>query len=145
MMDFYMVGMWLCHIPTFHHYDIFPPGGNMTGGNMLVGHHHHHLNRKYWIGNAQIYEVDGKILCWSLSLLAKGSAGRRRRRREEERDKGRVGRPLCSLLEINGADFSTRSVGSSRPSSTLASTPLVPTNFSLPFSDNDRKNIWNIR
>ena len=38
MMDFYMVGMWLCHIPTFHHYDIFPPGGNMTGGNMLVGH-----------------------------------------------------------------------------------------------------------
>ena len=30
--------MWLCHIPTLHHYDIFPPGGNMTGGNMLVGH-----------------------------------------------------------------------------------------------------------
>ena len=33
-----MVGMWLCHIPTHHHYDISPPGGNMTGGNMLVGH-----------------------------------------------------------------------------------------------------------
>ena len=30
-----MVGMWLCHIPTQHHCDIFPPGGNMTGGNML--------------------------------------------------------------------------------------------------------------
>ena len=26
MMDLYMVGMWLCHIPTLHHYDIFPPG-----------------------------------------------------------------------------------------------------------------------
>ena len=39
MMDFYyMVGMWLCHIPTLHHIDIFPPSGNMTGGNMLVGH-----------------------------------------------------------------------------------------------------------
>ena len=37
-MNFYMVGMQLCHIPTFHHCDIFPPGGNMTGGNMLVGH-----------------------------------------------------------------------------------------------------------
>ena len=36
MMDLYMAGMWLCHIPTLHHYDIFP------GGNMLVGHHHHH-------------------------------------------------------------------------------------------------------
>ena len=36
MMDLYMVG--ICHIPTLHHYDIFPPGGNMTGGNMLVGH-----------------------------------------------------------------------------------------------------------
>ena len=42
MMDLYMVGMWLCHIPTLHHYDIFPPGGNMTGGNMLVGHCHDH-------------------------------------------------------------------------------------------------------
>ena len=38
MMDLYMVGMWLCHIPTHPHYDIFPPGGNMTGGNRLVGH-----------------------------------------------------------------------------------------------------------
>ena len=27
MMDLYMVWIWLCHIPTFHHYDIFPPGG----------------------------------------------------------------------------------------------------------------------
>ena len=34
----YMVGMWLCHIPTLHHYDMFPPGENMTGGNKLVGH-----------------------------------------------------------------------------------------------------------
>ena len=33
-----MVGIWLCHIPTLHHYDRFPPGGNMTGGNLLVGH-----------------------------------------------------------------------------------------------------------
>ena len=32
-----MVGIWLCHIPTLHHYDRFPPGGNVTGGNMLVG------------------------------------------------------------------------------------------------------------
>ena len=24
------------HIPILHHYDIFPPGGNLTGGNMLV-------------------------------------------------------------------------------------------------------------
>ena len=41
-----MVGIWLCHIPTLHHYDIFPPGGNMTGGNMLVGplHHRPHHN-----------------------------------------------------------------------------------------------------
>ena len=34
----YMAVMWLCHFPTLHHNDIFPPGGNMTGGNMLVGH-----------------------------------------------------------------------------------------------------------
>ena len=27
-----------CHIPTLHQYDIFPPGGSMTGGKMLVGH-----------------------------------------------------------------------------------------------------------
>ena len=27
-----MVGIWLCHIPTLHHY------GNVTGGNLLVGH-----------------------------------------------------------------------------------------------------------
>ena len=27
---------WECDIPILHHYDIFPPGGNMTGGNMLV-------------------------------------------------------------------------------------------------------------
>ena len=33
-----MVGIWLCHIPTLHHYDRFPPGGNVTGGNLLVGH-----------------------------------------------------------------------------------------------------------
>ena len=38
MMDLYMVGMWLCHIPTLYHYVIFPPGGNMTGGNLLWGH-----------------------------------------------------------------------------------------------------------
>ena len=30
--------MWLCHIPTLYHYVIFPPGGNMTGGNLLWGH-----------------------------------------------------------------------------------------------------------
>ena len=30
------------HHPTLHHYDMFPPSGNMTGGNMLVGHDHHH-------------------------------------------------------------------------------------------------------
>ena len=34
-----MVGIWLCHIPTLHHYDIFPPGGNMTGGNKLGNRH----------------------------------------------------------------------------------------------------------
>ena len=33
----------MCHIPTLHHYDRFPPGGNVTGGNLLVGHHHHGL------------------------------------------------------------------------------------------------------
>ena len=38
MMDIYMVGIWQCHIPTPIHYDIFPPGGNMAGGNMLVSH-----------------------------------------------------------------------------------------------------------
>ena len=38
MMDLYMVGMRLCHIPTLHHYDIFPLGGNVTGGNLLGGH-----------------------------------------------------------------------------------------------------------
>ena len=38
MMDIYMVGIWQCHIPTPIHYDIFPPGGNMVGGNMLVSH-----------------------------------------------------------------------------------------------------------
>ena len=32
-----MVGNW-CHIPTLCHYDRFPPGGNMTGGNMLGNH-----------------------------------------------------------------------------------------------------------
>ena len=37
-----MVGNWLCHIPTLHHYDRFPPGGNTTGGNMLGNHHHQH-------------------------------------------------------------------------------------------------------
>ena len=30
-----MVGICQCHIPTPIHYDIFPPGGNMTGGNLL--------------------------------------------------------------------------------------------------------------
>ena len=38
MMDIYMVGIWQCHIPTPIHYDIFPPGGNMTGGNLLANH-----------------------------------------------------------------------------------------------------------
>ena len=37
-MDLYMVGMGLCHIPTLRHGHIFPPGGDMNGGNMLVGH-----------------------------------------------------------------------------------------------------------
>ena len=32
----YMVGIWQCHIPTPNHHVIFPPGGNMTGGNVLV-------------------------------------------------------------------------------------------------------------
>ena len=26
------------NIPTLYHYDRFPPGGNMTGGNMLGNH-----------------------------------------------------------------------------------------------------------
>ena len=30
-----MVGILLCHIPTLHHNDRFPLGGDMTGGNML--------------------------------------------------------------------------------------------------------------
>ena len=34
----YMVGIWLCLIPTLHYYDIFPPGGNVTGGNLLGNH-----------------------------------------------------------------------------------------------------------
>ena len=33
-----MVGICQCHIPTPIHYDIFPPGGNMTGGNLLGNH-----------------------------------------------------------------------------------------------------------
>ena len=39
-----MMVNWLCHIPTIHHFDRFPPGGNMTDGNMLDNqyHHHHH-------------------------------------------------------------------------------------------------------
>ena len=37
----YMVGIWQCHIPTPNHHVIFPPGGNMTGGNVLVSHRHH--------------------------------------------------------------------------------------------------------
>ena len=41
MTDLYMVGICLCHFPTLRHNDIFPPGGNMTGGNMLVGHDDH--------------------------------------------------------------------------------------------------------
>ena len=36
-----MVGICQCHIPTPIHYDIFPPGGNMTGGNLLGNHHDH--------------------------------------------------------------------------------------------------------
>ena len=26
------------HIPTPYHHDIFPPGGNMSGGNLLASH-----------------------------------------------------------------------------------------------------------
>ena len=37
-----MVGICQCHIPTPIHYDIFPPGGNMTGGNLLGNHHNEH-------------------------------------------------------------------------------------------------------
>ena len=37
--------------PPIHNFDIFPPGGNMTGGNMLVCHddgdHHHHGDVDY--------------------------------------------------------------------------------------------------
>ena len=33
-----MVRISLCHIPTLYHYDRYPPGGNMTGGNMLGNH-----------------------------------------------------------------------------------------------------------
>ena len=33
-----MVGNGLCHIPTLHHYNRFPPGGNVTGGNKLGNH-----------------------------------------------------------------------------------------------------------
>ena len=39
MIDLYMVE--ICHIPTLHHYDIFPPGGNMTGGNDDHDDHNH--------------------------------------------------------------------------------------------------------
>ena len=39
MTDLYMVVMLLCHFPTLHHNYIFPPGGNMSGGNMLLGHY----------------------------------------------------------------------------------------------------------
>ena len=35
-----MVGICQCHIPTPIHYDIFPPGGNMTGGNLLGNQNH---------------------------------------------------------------------------------------------------------
>ena len=36
-----MVGICQCHIPTPIHYDIFPPGGNMTGGNLLGNQNDH--------------------------------------------------------------------------------------------------------
>ena len=36
MMDICMVGIWQWTFP-YHHY-IFPPGGNMAGGNLMVGH-----------------------------------------------------------------------------------------------------------
>ena len=39
-----MVGNWPFHIPPLHHYDRFPPGGNITGGNMLGNQHHHNQN-----------------------------------------------------------------------------------------------------
>ena len=50
---------------------------------------------------------------------------------ERQKETKGVGSSLCSLLEINGPDFAnaTRSVGSSRPSSTFLST-LVSSNFS---------------
>ena len=42
-----MVGIWLCHIPTLHHHDRFPPGGNVTGGNLL-GNHDDDGNDDWW-------------------------------------------------------------------------------------------------
>ena len=39
-----MVGIWPCHIPTLHHHDRFPPGGNVTGGNLLGNHDNHDID-----------------------------------------------------------------------------------------------------
>ena len=71
--------------------------------------------------------------------MAKGASAEERKKR----DKGRVGSLLCSLLEINGADFAAtiRSVGSSRPSSTLPSTLLSPTTSHIPSSERE-KGYW---
>ena len=71
--------------------------------------------------------------------MAKGAGGEERKKR----DKGGVGSLLCSLLEINGADFAAtiRSVGSSRPSSTLPSTLLSPTTSHIPSSERE-KGYW---
>ena len=60
-----MVGICQCHIPTPIHYDIFPPGGNMTGGNMLVSrhhdrHHHHHYQAEY---HHRLVDVASEVWC----------------------------------------------------------------------------------
>ena len=39
-----MVGNFLCYFSAIHHYDRFPPGGNMTDGNMLGNHYRHYLH-----------------------------------------------------------------------------------------------------
>ena len=46
-----MVGICQCHIPTPIHYDIFPPGGNMTGGNLLGNHDDHRNTVCFWIAD----------------------------------------------------------------------------------------------
>ena len=43
MADLYIVGMWLCHIPTLHQYDRFPPGIWLVGICLVTISHHRHI------------------------------------------------------------------------------------------------------